>query len=98
MRRSTSRAIADERSQVGAARSKARRTCAGSKPAGRVAIESRLLRRASVSLRGTDAELGEQRPVARRLGIARGEQLVAVEVGIGAGEEAERLDRLGHVG
>ena len=52
---------------------------------------------ARLALLGRDAELREQRAVRARLRIAGGEELVAVEDRVRAGEEAQRLHRLGHL-
>ena len=43
-----------------------------------------------------DAEARQQRAVARHIGIARGQQLLAVENGIRAGQETQRLQLVTH--
>jgi len=43
------------------------------------------------------AQLVEQRAIALRIGIAGRQQLLAVEDRIRAGEEAQRLNRIGHL-
>ena len=43
-----------------------------------------------------DSETREQGAIARDIGIARGQQLLAVKNGVRAGQEAQRLQLIGH--